>query len=93
MQGGTKKVRVMVYREPKAFDAPYITTTGRDENGTPFIRYQFLPANICGHRVNVVYADVRVQPTLTIKIPSSHFHCIRCKIMGTIETMRQYNCT
>lgn len=91
MQGGRMKIRM--YQPPKLFDPPYIKTIGKDELGTPFVRYQLLPADICGHRVNVVYADVRVQPTLTIKIPSSHFHCIRCKIMGTIETMRQYTCT
>lgn len=90
---GRAKIYVIVNkREPRAFDAPHITSLGFDEVGTPFVRYQLLPADIAGHRVNVVYAEVYVQPTLTIKIPSAHFHCIRCKIMGTITTLRSYSC-
>ena len=88
MRGGMKKRYIR-----KAFSAPHITTMGINEDGIPFVRYQLLPASICGHRVNVVYAEVSVQPTMKIKIPSGHFHCIQCKLMGSIETMRQYTCT
>ena len=87
MIGGRKKMR-----ERHIFDAPYITIMGQNEDKVPFVQYLLLPASIAGHRVNVVYAEVRVRPTLKIKIPSGHFHCIRCKIMGSMETLRSYNC-
>lgn len=94
MKGG-QKARAFHYASRwiyNAFDHPYITTMGLNEDRIPFVRYQILPAEICGHRVNVVYAEVRVQPTLIVKVPSGHFHCIRCKLMGNIETLRSYNC-
>lgn len=91
-KGRAMYYEIVRYRVPAMFDAPYILTMGKDEVGTPFVRYQLLPAHIAGHRCNVVYAEVYVQPTLTIKIPSAHFHCINCKLMGTINTLREYRC-
>lgn len=81
------RVRLLTKRRVRrAFDQPYITTIGRNEQGIPFVRYQLLPAYIHEHRVNVVYLNA------IVKIPSNHFHCINCKLMGGIKTLQEYTC-
>lgn len=57
-----------------------------------FIRYQHCPAYMFGHRVNIVYHFIPVQPDVTVKIASEHFHCVNCKLMGSINTMQEYTC-
>jgi len=79
-------------RGRRAFDMPYIATIGYSDNDVPFVWYQLLPASLYSHRVNVVYLHIRVNEEDKITIPSEHFHCVRCKIMGTVKTLQEYTC-
>lgn len=79
-------------KPPKQFDQPYICTIGYKDHNTPFVWYQMLPASIFSHRVNVVYLNIRVNEYSELKIPSEYFHCVRCKIMGTVKTLQEYTC-
>lgn len=75
----------------KLFDAPHLLTM-RAENGG-WVRYQLLPASVHGHHVDIVYYDIEVNPDGSrVKYPSGHFHCVDCKLMGTVNTMKEYNC-
>jgi hypothetical protein len=72
----------------KAFDSTYLLTMTKN-----WVRYQLLPASMHGHRVNVVDHFIHVnedEPPLSIW--SGQFNCIRCKLMGSEETMREYKC-
>lgn len=76
---------------PKMFDAFYLLTMGAENGG--WVRYQLLPASMHGHRVNIVYYDIEVNPDGSrVKYASGHFHCVNCKLMGTENTMRTYAC-
>lgn len=74
-------------------DRDYICTIGKDERGNPFCRYDLLPISMHGHRVDIVYYDIEVNPDGSrVKYPSGIFHCIDCKLMGTVKTMKEYIC-
>lgn len=76
---------------PKMFDAPYLLTMGAENGGR--VRYQLLPASMHGHHVDIVYYDIEVNPDGSrVKYPSGNFHCVDCKLMGTVNTMKEYNC-
>jgi len=73
------------------FDAPYLLTMGAQNGG--WVRYQLLPAYMHGHRVNIVYYDIEVNPDGSrVKYPSEFYHCIHCGLMGSEETMQNYTC-
>lgn len=72
----------------KQFEHPYMVTITKD-----WVRYQILPASLHGHSVNPVYQDIEVNADGSrVKIPTEFFHCIHCKLMGTIDTLREYSC-
>lgn len=74
----------------KHFDAPYLLTMSAENGGWV---YQRLPASMHGHRVNIVYNDIEINPDGSeVKFPSGHFHCVDCKLMGTENTMKEYSC-
>jgi hypothetical protein len=75
----------------KAFDSPYLFTMGAENGG--WVRYQLLPASMSGHRVNLVYHSIEVNPDEPpMEIWEDFFHCIHCKLMGTKTTMQEYSC-
>lgn len=75
----------------KMFDAPYLLTMGAKNGG--WCRYQLLPASMHGHRVNIVYYDIEVNPDGSkVKILSGWYHCVNCKLMGPVNTMEEYDC-
>lgn len=83
---------VYLRSRPKMFDAPYLLTMGTENGG--WCRYQLFPASMHGHRINIVYYDITVNPDGSrVKIPSGHFHCVNCKLMGTTNTMKEYDCS
>lgn len=77
-----------LHSKNKMFDAPYLLTMGKD-----FCRYQLLPVSISDHRVHLVYyyIQVNIEHPKT-KLRSNYLHCVRCKLMGTYDTMYEYNC-
>jgi hypothetical protein len=80
---------------PKMFDHPYITTISAQNGG--WVRYQLLPMHLHGHRVNPVQHRVFVNideegNPIFVWVPTNHFHCVHCKIMGTETTLQEYSC-
>lgn len=62
-----------------------------DGEGTTW--YFKCPALMSGHRVNLTYYFIEVNPDEPpMKIWSGDFHCIHCKLMGTETTMEEYSC-
>jgi hypothetical protein len=90
----TKTVAARFPEKHKAFDQPYILTMGLTD-GTPFVRYQLLPASMGdGHRVELVWHCVNVNHSCPpLRVISGHFHCINCGLMGTRETFTEYHCS
>lgn len=70
----------------------YIGMISFGDHGQKTCSYQLLPADIYSHRVNVVYLNIRVNNYSELKIPSEYFHCVRCKLMGTVKTLQEYTC-
>lgn len=67
---------------------------GINAMGNPFVRYQDFPAQMGRHHVTGIDYFVYVNPAEpALKIPSELFHCVDCKLMGSIQTFRGYRCT
>lgn len=63
-----------------------------DGEGTTW--YFKCPAPMSGHRVNLVHHFIEVNPDEPpMEIWGGLFHCVHCKLMGTEETMEEYDCS
>jgi len=74
------------------FDLDYdFTICNADGNGTTW--YFKCPVPMHGHHVNIVYYDIGVNPDGSrVKFPSGFYHCVNCKLMGTLNSMQEYRC-
>lgn len=70
----------------------YDLLTMSAQNGG-WVRYQNFPAEMYGHHVNGVrhFVEVNIKEPL-LDIPSEQFHCVDCKLIGVIKTMKDYKC-
>jgi hypothetical protein len=89
------RVKVVVVKKQKTGfirKGEYLYTICAENGG--WVRYQTLPACMGqGHRVNFSYNHVRINEQTTLKIWQGMFYCVNCKLMGTVNTMREYHCS
>lgn len=89
------RIKVVVVKKNKSHfirKGEYLYTICAENGG--WVRYQSLPACMGqGHRVNFVHSQVRINERTTIKIWQGMFYCVQCKLMGTMNTMREYTCS
>lgn len=74
-------------------DRDYEIELGTCKRGWYYEEIYLLPRPLAGHCVDVVRYDIEVNPDGSrVKIPSNFYHCVKCKLMGTETTMREYRC-
>lgn len=92
-KGNFEKTDYLLHEHSKIkhFDAPYLLTMSAQNGG--WVRYQILPAPMHGHRIDIVYYDIEVNPDGSrVKYPSGLYYCVDCKLMGSVSTMKEYVC-